>query len=1230
MSSQDLTGHTLGQYELRELLGRGGMGAVYRAYQRTLKRAVAVKVLPAALAADADFVARFTREAETAASLEHPHIIPVYDYGVEGGTSYIVMRLLSGGTLADRMAQREASGAPLPSLGEIARLLSQLAGAFDYAHQQGVIHRDIKPSNIMFDTHGNAFLVDFGIAKLLEHTSALTATGAVLGTPLYMAPEQWRAEQPVPATDQYALGVTIYQLLTGQVPFQAPTPYGLMHKHLHETPTPPHVLRPHLPAALAASLERALSKSPGERFPSVTAFAQTFERAAAGETGQDTQFLTRPLEGKPPVLVSTPSPLPPPAPPPSAAFAPPAAPEPGRPPGRGRALLVWGAVIVLLVALAAAGVIFLGGGGEEKAPSATPSLTQVAAAPTESPTSAGGLTILSTDTPTVPPASATPAESPTSAGGLTILGTDTPTVPPATTTVTATLAMPSATATVAPAETPTRAGGLTILSTDTPTVPPATATATPSPTASATETPSPTLTPSATLTPSHTPQPTATDTATPDFVATTEALVAERLTQTAQSWTSTPTVTDTATPDFAATVEAMAIAAMTATADAWTDTPTPTDTPTATLTPTLTATPSATPTPVPTDTPPPTAGPIIFPPPPGATPLPVGSANTAWVPIVGDYRGIALVGVPPGCFMMGSDEGDADEKPVRRVCLSASWIGQTEVTNAQYAACVSAGACAPPRDRTAFDNPALADHPVTWVSWFDAAAFAEWIGAALPTGAQWEFAARGPQSWTYPWGDSPPTCALANLERCTNGTSPVGAYPAGASWVGALDLAGNAWEWVADYYGRDYYATLTDGVLDPLGPPFGDMHNVRGSSWENEARYARAYYQGGNYPDYVTYVLGFRIAVPADLGETQPPTPTLPPLPTEPPATREADDDGCPRYIIQAGDSLYSIARQYGVFPGNILIANGLTEYDAATLQVGQELIIPVPGCMALTTPTPAGPPTPTPFGGGWSEIAFVSERDGSREIYVMSADGTNLRRLTNNRANDRDPAWSPDGMRVAFYSDREGNADIYVMGADGSGLRNLTNHPANDYHPTWSPDGKRLAFNSDREGSGDIYVINADGSGLVRLTTPGTQNGGQAWSPDGSRLAFNSSRDGDEEIYVMNADGSGQTRLTFSPGNDGFPAWSPDGTQIAFQSNRDGQFDVYVINADGSDLRRLTATGANDWWPEWSADGQYIAFISDRDGIGAIYLMAADGSNPRRLTPLTSWNDSPAWRPAR
>jgi serine/threonine protein kinase len=266
MNMQDLSGQTLGQYTLEELLGTGGMGAVYRAYQAALNRSVAVKVMPVTLAAEADFVDRFHREAETAAALEHPHIIPVHDYGVHEDTSYIVMRLLPGGTLADRMAHRAANNLPGPSLSEIDTLLHQLAGAFDYAHSRGVIHRDIKPSNIMFDDQGNAFLVDFGIAKLLQSTStALTATGAVLGTPLYMAPEQWRAEQPGPSTDQYALGVTLYQLLTGRVPFEAPTPYGLMHKHLNEQPPAPHLVRPDLPQALTTTLQRALAKDTTNR-----------------------------------------------------------------------------------------------------------------------------------------------------------------------------------------------------------------------------------------------------------------------------------------------------------------------------------------------------------------------------------------------------------------------------------------------------------------------------------------------------------------------------------------------------------------------------------------------------------------------------------------------------------------------------------------------------------------------------------------------------------------------------------------------------------------------------------------------------------------------------------------------------------------------------------------------------------------------------------------------------
>jgi serine/threonine-protein kinase len=173
MGVQNLTGQTLGQYELRELLGAGGMGAVYRAYQPSLQRTVAIKVLKPELTSDPGYIERFTREARTSAALEHPNIIPIIDYGTQQDISYLVMRLLTGGSLSERVAQRAGTEHPLPSLGEIADLLRQVGSALDYAHNQGVIHRDIKPSNIMFDNHGNAYVVDFGIAKLLEATATL-------------------------------------------------------------------------------------------------------------------------------------------------------------------------------------------------------------------------------------------------------------------------------------------------------------------------------------------------------------------------------------------------------------------------------------------------------------------------------------------------------------------------------------------------------------------------------------------------------------------------------------------------------------------------------------------------------------------------------------------------------------------------------------------------------------------------------------------------------------------------------------------------------------------------------------------------------------------------------------------------------------------------------------------------------------------------------------------------
>jgi serine/threonine protein kinase len=167
MSVDNLSGQTFGQYELKELLGAGGMGAVYRAYQKTLKREVAVKIISTALSQEPGYRERFFREAETAAALEDPHIIPIHDFGTQGAISYLVMRLLTGGSLAEHLKQRST----LPSLGEVAKLLGQLASALDYAHAQGVIHRDIKPSNIMFDNQSTVFVVGFGAVNLAQATT---------------------------------------------------------------------------------------------------------------------------------------------------------------------------------------------------------------------------------------------------------------------------------------------------------------------------------------------------------------------------------------------------------------------------------------------------------------------------------------------------------------------------------------------------------------------------------------------------------------------------------------------------------------------------------------------------------------------------------------------------------------------------------------------------------------------------------------------------------------------------------------------------------------------------------------------------------------------------------------------------------------------------------------------------------------------------------------------------
>lgn len=298
-NGSDLTGRTLGQYDLLEVIGRGGMATVYRGYQRSVGREVAVKVLSPDLAQDERLLARFEREAHIIARLDHPHILTVHDFGRQGSILYLVMRLMTGGSLLDEL---QAQRGPLP-LERTLLLARQIASALDYAHGKGVVHRDLKPSNVLLDDEGNASLTDFGIAKMVQGgaTTGLTAANTMMGTPIYMAPEQWRAEPVDARTDVYAFGIMVYWMLAGQVPFDGDTPPALMYQHLNEPPPTLLRLNPMVGAPVDAVLRRALAKHAEERFASAGAFVGALERAM-GRPGSVPEMPDRAEAGRSPTV----------------------------------------------------------------------------------------------------------------------------------------------------------------------------------------------------------------------------------------------------------------------------------------------------------------------------------------------------------------------------------------------------------------------------------------------------------------------------------------------------------------------------------------------------------------------------------------------------------------------------------------------------------------------------------------------------------------------------------------------------------------------------------------------------------------------------------------------------------------------------------------------------------------------------------------------------------------
>ncbi len=348
------TPQTLGKYQLLQEIGRGGMGAVYKAYDPFLDRTVAIKLLAPHLVWEKDFVERFLREARAAARLRHPNIIEIHDVGQEGSNYYFVMAYMPGSSLKELTA-RQSRLPPAKAL----PILRQLADALDYIHAKGLVHRDVKPANIMFDERDQAVLMDFGIVKAAQE-SRLTATGSSIGTPHYMSPEQIQG-QPVDArTDQYALGIIAFELLTGRVPFDADTTTAILYKHVNAPPPSATACCPDLPSAIETVLNRALSKSPDERYATCGDLAKALEQALAPsrEPQPAAQAVVPPAATK----RTTPTIVPQP---------PPAAPPPTRPGKNPLPFLLAGAGIAAVVLVTLIVIAILNNRG---APTATPTI----------------------------------------------------------------------------------------------------------------------------------------------------------------------------------------------------------------------------------------------------------------------------------------------------------------------------------------------------------------------------------------------------------------------------------------------------------------------------------------------------------------------------------------------------------------------------------------------------------------------------------------------------------------------------------------------------------------------------------------------------------------------------------------------------------------------------------------------------------------------------------------
>jgi len=1158
---------TLGKYRIIEEIGRGGMAVVYKAVHPRLGRYVAIKVLPRQFSFERKFVQRFHREATAASTLSHPNIVIIHDVDQEEDIHYIVMEYLEGQPLSELIKEQGS----LP-LGRAFKIIHQISSALDYAHSLGFVHRDIKPSNIIIGPEDHATLTDFGIVRTADGTS-VTKEGAPIGTPQYMSPEQCDGKQADSRSDLYSLGVVLYEMLTGQVPFTADTPLVVMYQQVNKPPVPPRRINPDLLDPVERVVLRALGKTPEERYQTAGALAEALEAAIRGEdtaepepdeetveslymravTAVEEKRWQEAIGGLNEVLLLD---------------------EHYRDARdllkRAEQELAWQQQVAELKArgerllkerrtLAAIEVfqsaLSLQPGDEELSDLLAQARRDAEGDEAEEARLSGAEELreqakrfmrqeqwaiavdrlqeaisLAPKNPEIASLLVQAQDGLQTQREIEDLyreGTDA--------------------LKVEDWEGAIERFGQVLLKR-----------------------------------PSHAEAREKLDEAQRGSELARKYDTAQELMTEAQ-WAEAIKLLETIIrekPDFKESQQSLRVARAAMSRQRQPEVQEE------------------------------EVGPE--PPPDGPTEQTGLSAwQIATVALFELVCCLILYGLVFPPFLPPDATPTATELNQDTDSVDSGFISTSSPTATASSTASSSPTSTSTTTHTATPTrtPRPTATPTATIS-SDATVYDNFDNPANDGGfnrSQWRYGSDAPNDIAQQDGvlvvtqasSKPPDQVTRLVARRYDSFSlsasmflearlmldpdhhagnvqlHFGAYlPAGDGWFSECNISDPGWANCFDTYWPPREGHFYGAESKSVG--YGTWHTV------------------GIEVDPATMTFTYYIDGEAAGSHT----------PVDAKALEKA------RFVVAIG--------VYG---------DGLTGYvDDVRIWHEEAGFPPAPTATAETRAL-AVPTAPRTAAG---RIAFASNRDGNMEIYLISTDGSGLTRLTNNAAYDIYPSWSPDGTLIAFHSKRDGNWEIYVMNADGSGVASLTNNPASDASASWSPHGTRIAFNSNRDGNVEVYVMNADGGEVTRLTNNPAQDLFPSWSPDGTRIAFYSNRDGNDDIYVMNADGSGVTRLTNNAARDISPSWLPDGRYIAFQSFRDNNWEIYIINADGAGVRNLTNNPAADIEPRWSPDGTRIAFSSTRDGNVEIYVMNADGSDVTRLTNNPAEDRTLTWSPMR